>query len=99
MICVATFRNADVPDAFLPFEETGEDMALTYERLVMKRIDLPLYSDAMDGGGGGKVGTGVSDGGLCMCWWCYRPCGHSSRCGELLDSATNMPTQNLTAPD
>jgi hypothetical protein len=63
MICVATFSNEDVPDMFLPFEENGEDLALKYERLVMKRLSaVPRYSEDMDEGGGGKVGSGISDG-------------------------------------
>jgi hypothetical protein len=63
MICVASFSNdEDVIDALIPFEATGEDMALMYERLVMKQINVPLYSDEMDSGGGGKVGSGESDG-------------------------------------
>jgi hypothetical protein len=37
-------------------------MALMVERLVMKQINVPLYSDEMDSGGGGKVGSGESGG-------------------------------------
>jgi hypothetical protein len=67
MMCVASFSNTDVPDALLPFEQEGEDMALMYEKLVMKQLehdgDMPFYSEDMDiGGGSGKVGTGISDG-------------------------------------
>jgi hypothetical protein len=67
MICVASFSNEDVIDALIPFEATGEDMALMYERLVMKQINVPLYSDEMDSGGGGKLVVG-NRMELCMRW-------------------------------